>query len=89
MSQDFACTHGPGGGSKEKPVGLVYVGLAAPEGVHCDEFVFSLDRARHRALTAQVGLDWVRRSLLGFELVGPSLVRRGGASAPSSAGGPS
>ena len=78
---------GPGGGSKEKPVGLVYVGLSAPEGVHCDEFVFALDRARHRALTAQVGLDWVRRSLLGFELVGPSLVRRGGASAPGSAGG--
>ena len=79
---------GPGGGSEEKPVGLVYVGLAAPEGVHCDEFVFALDRARHRALTAQVGLDWVRRSLLGFELVGPSLVRRGGASAPGSAGSP-
>lgn len=78
---------GPGGGSKEKPVGLVHVALATPEGVHCDEFVFALDRARHRALTAQVGLDWVRRSLLGFELVGPSLVRRGGGSAPGSGGG--
>ena len=80
---------GPGGGSEEKPVGLVHVGLSAPEGVHCDQFIFALDRARHRVLTAQVGLDWVRRSLQGFELVGPSLMRRGGASAPGSGGSPS
>lgn len=73
---------GPGGGSEEKPVGLVHVALATAEGTHCDEFVFALDRSRHRSLTAQVGLDWVRRSLLGLELVGPSLVRRGGSSTP-------
>lgn len=69
---------GPGGGSADKPVGLVYLALASAEETHCDSFIFALDRSRHRSLTAQVGLDWVRRKLLGFELVGPSLMRRGG-----------
>jgi len=74
---------GPGGGSEEKPVGLVHVAIASPEGTHADSFVFPLDRARHRALTAQLALDWVRRSLQGAPLEGPTLMRRrGGASAP-------
>lgn len=74
---------GPDGGTEEKPVGLVCVGIASPAGTHVDDFVFPLDRERHRQLSAQVGLDWVRRSLLGHELTGPSLLRqRGGGSAP-------
>jgi len=67
---------GPGGGTEEKPVGLVYIALASADGTHCDRFVFPLDRPRHRQLTAHTALDWVRRSLLGFELSGPSLMRR-------------
>jgi len=75
---------GPGGGSDEKPVGLVYIALHRADGpAHCERFVFPLDRGRHRQLTAHTALDWVRRSLLGVELVGPSLMRRqGGASTP-------
>jgi nicotinamide-nucleotide amidase len=74
---------GPGGGSPEKPVGLVYVALAR-EGAetHAEGFVFPLDRVRHRLLTAQIALDWVRRSLLGVELVGPTLMRRRGGGPP-------
>jgi nicotinamide-nucleotide amidase len=82
---------GPGGGSEEKPVGLVYVALAdgGEDGTHAEAFVFPLDRARHRALTAQLALDWVRRKLSGHELVGPTLLRRtGGASSPGSGGAP-
>jgi nicotinamide-nucleotide amidase len=81
---------GPGGGTPEKPVGLVHVGIAWSDavtraGAHADHFVFPLDRARHRMLTAQVALDWVRRLMLGVDLVGPSLLRRqGGSSAPGS-----
>jgi nicotinamide-nucleotide amidase len=76
---------GPGGGTPERPVGLVHVALARDEGTHADHFVFPVDRSRHRQLTAQVALDWVRRALLGVELVGPSLMRRsGGGSAPGS-----
>jgi nicotinamide-nucleotide amidase len=69
---------GPDGGTPEKPVGLVSIGIAWEGGSHVDSFVFPLDRERHRQLVAQVALDWVRRSLLGHELIGPSLLRRGG-----------
>lgn len=89
---------GPGGGSDEKPVGLVWIAVSRGERArsdaggggpetHADSFVFQIDRSRHRRLTAQVGLDWIRRSLLGAELVGPSLLRRaGGGSAPGGSG---
>ena len=69
---------GPGGGTDEKPVGLVWLALSTAGGTHSDSFVFPVDRTRHRSLTAQVALDWIRRSLLGAPLVGPSLLRRGG-----------
>jgi nicotinamide-nucleotide amidase len=73
---------GPEGGTEAKPVGTVYVALARAEGTHCGHFVFPLDRTRHRLLTAQIGLDWVRRALLGEELVGPTLLRRKGGGPP-------
>jgi nicotinamide-nucleotide amidase len=74
---------GPDGGTEDKPVGLVSIGIAWKGGAHVDSFVFPLDRERHRQLVVQIGLDWVRRSLLGHELTGPSLLRqRGGGSAP-------
>ena len=74
---------GPGGGSEAKPVGLVHIALADAQGIHSDHFVFPLDRARHRQLTAQVALDWIRRRLLGVPLEGPTLMRRrGGGSTP-------
>lgn len=69
---------GPGGGTGDKPVGLVFVAIASGESTRQERFVFPLDRHRHRVLTAQVGLDWVRRHLLGLELVGPYLARRWG-----------
>ncbi len=80
---------GPGGGSEEKPVGLVYLALARAEGTFVEHFVFPLDRHRHRQLTAHAALDWVRRAMLGEELLGPTLMRaRGGANAaPTSVGG--
>ena len=72
---------GPEGGTAEKPVGLVHIALARAEGTHAEHFVFPLDRHRHRRLTAQAALDWVRRAVLGVELLGPTLMRaRGGAS---------
>jgi nicotinamide-nucleotide amidase len=60
---------GPGGGSAEKPVGLVCVGFAGPEGAEAREFLFPFDRVRHRMVTSQVALDWVRRALLGIDPV--------------------
>ena len=40
---------GPDGGSAEKPVGLVWFGLAAPDGVRTEKVVFGGDRAAVRA----------------------------------------
>jgi nicotinamide-nucleotide amidase len=78
---------GPGGGSDEKPVGLVHLALSDAKGTHADHFVFALDRTRHRQITTQMALDWVRRRLLGSELTGPVLMRRqGGASSPQERG---
>jgi nicotinamide-nucleotide amidase len=75
---------GPDGGTEAKPVGLVHLALAREAETHAESFVFPLDRTRHRQLTAQLALDWVRRTLLGAELVGPSLMRRrGGGPAPA------
>jgi nicotinamide-nucleotide amidase len=74
---------GPGGGSPDKPLGLVHIALADADHTHSDHFVFPLDRTRHRILSSQVALDWLRRTLLGLELVGPTLMRRiGGGNAP-------
>ena len=67
---------GPGGGTDQKPVGLVSIALARTGGCHVESFVFPLDRERHRALSVHVALDWLRRSLLDLELTGPSLMRQ-------------
>lgn len=55
---------GPGGGSKAKPVGLVYIAVAGPRGTTAQQFQFSgaRDAVRQRAVTA--ALDLLRRSLV-------------------------
>jgi nicotinamide-nucleotide amidase len=54
---------GPEGGTPEKPVGLVYLGLADRNGVEHRRFNLPGDRERVRELTAQLALDWVRRRM--------------------------
>lgn len=48
---------GPGGGSKEKPVGTVYVGIVHPEGSEVCLFHFSGNRDEIRKQTAQAALE--------------------------------
>lgn len=55
---------GPGGGSPEKPVGTVFLGLAGPRGTEVRHQVFPGDRAMVRRQTSQMALDMVRRRLL-------------------------
>jgi nicotinamide-nucleotide amidase len=55
---------GPGGGSEEKPVGTVYIGLFINNRVHDRLHHFSGTRNQIRQLTAQTALDTVRRALL-------------------------
>ncbi|MEK6776420.1 MAG: nicotinamide-nucleotide amidohydrolase family protein [bacterium] len=56
---------GPGGGSRDKPVGTVFIGLSTPEGDEVTEYHFQGDRQMVRLQSAQMALDRVRRYLLG------------------------
>jgi nicotinamide-nucleotide amidase len=54
---------GPGGGSEEKPVGLVYVAVSDGKQTDVVERRFGGDREHIRAWTSQLALDMVRRRL--------------------------
>lgn len=54
---------GPGGGSLEKPVGLVWIGISGPDGVKSAQFQFNGDRERIIRKTALTALDMLRREL--------------------------
>jgi len=55
---------GPSGGSPEKPVGLVYVALAAPDVQQCRECHWSGDRWQNREWSAQEALSLLLEHLL-------------------------
>jgi nicotinamide-nucleotide amidase len=56
---------GPGGGSPEKPVGTVCIGLAAPQGLFGYRFHFTYGRrAMNKQAFAMKALDLLRRELL-------------------------
>ncbi len=55
---------GPTGGTPEKPVGTVYIGISTSEGVWATRFQFAGDRQQIREITAQTGLDLIRKYLL-------------------------
>ena len=54
---------GPGGGTPEKPVGTVWIGLAGPEGVQAQRFVFDGDRSEVRAQTVEESLKALGEAL--------------------------
>jgi nicotinamide-nucleotide amidase len=54
---------GPGGGSAEKPVGLVYVGLAGDGGVTSRSFNWGGTREEVQSRTAKLALNCVRLHL--------------------------
>jgi len=55
---------GPAGGTDQKPVGFVYIGLAKTDGVKVKEFHFGTHRKRNKLRTSQAALNWLRLSLL-------------------------
>jgi nicotinamide-nucleotide amidase len=59
---------GPGGGSTEKPVGTVYVGLSGPKRSFEVGFTFVSDRKMVRTYAAHAALDLLRRELDGLEI---------------------
>ena len=60
---------GPSGGTPEKPVGLVYLGLATAEGVRSRKLELGPEQPRRviQSRSAKHALNWVRRELLGLE----------------------
>jgi len=55
---------GPGGGTDEKPVGLVYIALASDRNVQVVKNIFLGDRERIKYQSSQKALDLLRRYLL-------------------------
>jgi nicotinamide-nucleotide amidase len=55
---------GPDGGSPDKPVGTVFVGLAGPLETTVRRFFNPFDRETFKYVTSQQALDMLRRSLL-------------------------
>ncbi len=48
---------GPTGGTPEKPVGLVYIGLATPEGALWRRYVFEGNRTENKRASVQTALE--------------------------------
>jgi nicotinamide-nucleotide amidase len=67
---------GPGGGTADKPVGLVYVGLAAPDRTVVRKINWPRTRDQIRAISAMTALDLLRRALAGLPIEGPDLARQ-------------
>ena len=55
---------GPSGGSSEKPVGLVWIGLHSPTGTKAFQFQFNGDRERIIRKSSLMALDILRRALV-------------------------
>lgn len=56
---------GPGGGTDEKPVGLVYVGCCVKGHVHVEEFRFTGNRDKNREYAVAKALTLLREELIG------------------------
>ena len=55
---------GPNGGTKEKPVGLVYIGLASDKDTIVEKYNFGKDRELNKIKTSQAALQILRKGLL-------------------------
>ena len=55
---------GPGGGSPEKPVGTVYIALAASDETIAKKLFFPTDRETFKQMATQAALDLLRRKLI-------------------------
>lgn len=55
---------GPAGGTKEKPVGTVFIGSASEKGVTVTQLFFPGDRASFKELVSWTALDMIRKHLL-------------------------
>jgi len=59
---------GPTGGSVEKPVGTVFIGICDQTGATAQKFSFGDDRILNKQRATQAALDMVRKQILGIPL---------------------
>jgi PncC family amidohydrolase len=59
---------GPGGGTAEKPVGLVFIAIETPDGSWCERHVFTGDRALNKQQTAVRALERLLEILRGTKV---------------------
>jgi nicotinamide-nucleotide amidase len=57
---------GPDGGSEEKPVGLVYIGLSSEKRTFARKFQFGSNREFNRSRAVYASLELLRREILGI-----------------------
>ena len=55
---------GPDGGSKEKPIGLTYIGLSTKNETKVQKFQFGSIRKSNKARASQAALNWLRLEIL-------------------------
>jgi len=60
---------GPTGGTKEKPVGTVFVARSAGEETGCRRYRLRWRRRRNKEISAQIALDMLGRSLTGWDIL--------------------
>lgn len=56
---------GPSGGTDEKPVGTVWIAIAAPDKTVAKKFIFGDNRQRNIQMTANAALNLLRKMILG------------------------
>ena len=54
---------GPGGGSEEKPIGLVYIAVVTPNISKVKKYIFRVKRKIHREITTTAALNITRLAL--------------------------
>ena len=60
---------GPGGGTAQKPVGTVHIGLAVDQETYSAKYRFWGTRNQIKRNAAMMALDWVRRHLHGYSFL--------------------
>ena len=58
---------GPGGGSREKPVGLVYIGIGTPQGITVHKELFIGNRESIRQSVVEKAIQYMYLELLERE----------------------
>tara|TARA_B100000614_G_C14562973_1_gene497849 strand:- start:5240 stop:6457 length:1218 start_codon:yes stop_codon:yes gene_type:complete len=62
----IACTgiSGPGGGTKEKPIGTVFISVCVDDTIITKKFIFKIDRLSHKTLTRHTALYMLWRLII-------------------------